>query len=201
MFYDLKKTACSAKFLFGSYERRTVSGNAKNTIFSTLELFFDLICSFWRKWKWLQSIWQIKNYMHTNFQINTTIIHLSITGKPLKFQNQAYIDAIKTVKAFWKMCFLDFDVKNIPIACLIPIFRSPSDPLKDLWSNICRFFAKNRKFWSFDRIFLKNGWSDFFKILVTCSPYVILLPQKNCIFKSNLILEIYGLERKKRCEK
>ena len=46
MFYDLKKTACSAKFLFGSYERRTVSGNAKNTIFSTLELFFDLICSF-----------------------------------------------------------------------------------------------------------------------------------------------------------
>ena len=78
-------------------------------------------------------------------------------GNSLKYQNLAYIDAIKTVKAFWKMCFLDFDVKNIPIACLIPIFRSPSAPLKDLWSNICTIFAKNRNFWNLDRIFLKNG--------------------------------------------
>ena len=131
----------------------------------------------------------------------SSLNHRKPAGNSLKFQNQAYIDPIKTVKAFWKMCFLDFDVKNIPIACLIPIFRSSSAPLKDLWSNICTIFAKNRKFWNFDRIFLKNGWSDFFKILVTCSPYVILLPQKNCIFKSILILEIYGLERKKRCEK
>ena len=40
MFYDLKKTACSAKFLFGSYERRTVSGNAKKHDFFNFGAIF-----------------------------------------------------------------------------------------------------------------------------------------------------------------
>ena len=38
--YHLKKPACLAKVWFGSYDRRTVSGNVKNCHFSTFDLFF-----------------------------------------------------------------------------------------------------------------------------------------------------------------
>ena len=82
MFYDLKKTACSAKFLFGSYERRTVSGSIKKHDFFNFGAIFRPDLFILTELKMASIDLTDKNYMHTNFQINPTIIHLSIAGKP-----------------------------------------------------------------------------------------------------------------------